>query len=69
MCTMSDTKVTTAIISADRRSIRNPTSILTPSLSSQVYTGAVVRRHALEYELVQHVASTAPQEIATAAEW
>ena len=38
-CTMSDTKVTTVIIIADRRSIRNPTSIFTPSLSSQVYTG------------------------------
>src|SRR6185437_7907656 len=38
--THSDTKVTTAIMSALRRSMRKPTSMCTPSLSSQVYTGA-----------------------------
>ena len=39
-CTHSDTKVTTANISAVRRSIRKPTSMCIPSLTSQLYTGA-----------------------------
>ena len=66
MCTMSDTKVTTVIIMADSRSIRNPTWMFTPSLSSQVYTGPSKGVMPSNTSLYRTYADK-PQEIATPA--